>query len=67
MKMKFHKEDKMEKISSKGRAGLPQEVKFSDYPKVTHQSSDLDDTMKGIDEVNSRGVGKAKKHISHQK
>jgi hypothetical protein len=59
--------EKYSKEHSKGRAGLPQEVKFSDYPKVPHQSGDLDDTIKGIDEVNTRGVGKAKKHMSHQK
>ena len=57
----------MSKEHSKGRAGLPQEVKFSDYPKVSYQSGDLDDTMKNIDSVNSSGVGKAKKYMSHQK
>ena len=57
----------MEKIGSKGRAGLPQDVQFKDYPKCSHVSSDMDDTITGIDQVKDKSVGKAKKHQSHQK
>lgn len=58
----------MEKFSGKsGRAGLPQEVIMKEYPKCSYVSGDLDDTMKNIDEVKNKSVGKAKSHMSHQK
>lgn len=53
---------------SKGFANMPQEVKMKDWPKCAHYSgSEIDDTITGIDDVNSRSVGKAKKNISKQK
>ena len=50
-----------------GRAGLPEQVIQKDFPKCNHISSDLDDTMTGIDEAVDRSVSKAKKHQSNQK
>ena len=69
-KEQYFKEKKMKdfgKSHSKGRAGLPEEVKFSEYPKCSYLSGDLDDTITGIDEVKNKSVSKAKKHMSHQK
>ena len=45
---------------------LPQEIVRREYPKQTAFNSDLDDTMTGIDEAANRGVGKVRKHLSHQ-
>lgn len=50
-----------------GRTGLPEEIHKKEYPKHPKISSDMDDTMKGIDETVSRSVGTAKKHMSNQK
>jgi hypothetical protein len=52
---------------SKEHANMPQEVKIKDWPKPSHVGGELNDTITGIDEVNTRGVGKAKKHQSNQK
>jgi hypothetical protein len=49
-----------------GRAGLPEQPIFKDYPKCKHVSGDLDDTISRIDEEKNQGVGKATKHKSNQ-
>lgn len=45
---------------------LPQEAVRKEYAKQTAYNSDLDDTLTGIDEAASRGVGKVRKNLSHQ-
>ncbi len=57
----------MKDLGSKGRAGLPQDVKFTDVKRQPHVGSEIDDTMTGIDETISKSVGKAKSHKSNQK
>lgn len=47
-------------------ANLPQEPNHTQYPKQSSYNSDLDDTMEGIDEAASRGVGKIRKNLSKQ-
>jgi hypothetical protein len=46
---------------------LPQEAHRSEFPKRSSVNSEYDDSITGIDEVISRGIGKVKKHPSHQK
>jgi hypothetical protein len=53
--------------SKTGFANMPQEVHISEYPKQDAVSSEVDDTMSGIDEVVQHGKGKIKKHPSYQK
>lgn len=48
-------------------SNLPQEVHHVEYPKDSQYSTDLDDTMTGIDEVKMHGQGKVKKFVSNQK
>ena len=52
---------------SKGRAGLPEDVKIIDYPKCSYVNEEMEDTITGIDEVKNKSVSKVKKHTSHQK
>lgn len=49
-----------------GRAGLPESVIVKDYPKCSYETSDLDDTITGIDESKNKSVSKAKSHKSKQ-
>ena len=48
-------------------ANMPQEVSIKQYPKQDAISSEVDDTIEGIDEVVEHGKGKVKKHPSYQK
>ena len=52
---------------NKGFAGMPQDVKMKEYPKCSYYNGNMDDTMTGIDEINTKSIGKVKKHISNQK
>jgi len=55
-------------IGKTSRAGLPEEVITSEYPKCAYYGDDSqDDTMRGIDEVQHKMVGTARKHVSNQK
>lgn len=57
-----------ESVGKGARAGLPGEVKMTDYPKGSHYpDSDLDDTISGIDKINSATSSRASKHKSNQK
>lgn len=57
-----------EHIGRGDHAGMPQEVKMEKYPKSkTYPGGSMDDTMTGIDEVNSRAETKASKYRSNQK
>lgn len=48
-------------------ANMPQEVSMKAYPKgATYGTSDLDDTMTGIDRSNSGSVSKARSRVSNQ-
>jgi hypothetical protein len=49
-----------------GRSGLPENVIIKDYPKCSHETSDLDDTITKIDETRSKSVSKVKGHKSKQ-
>ena len=49
-------------------SNMPKGVQEGTYPKASHYpTSDLDDTMDGIDDVCSRTVSRASKHKSNQK
>jgi len=52
---------------NKGFAGLPQDVKMTEYPKCSYVSGELDDSITGIDRAKDHSVSKAKKHLSNQK
>lgn len=56
-------------IKEKGQfANMPQDVKIKQWPKHPGSStSDLNDTITGIDSCISKGVSKKKSHISNQK
>ncbi|MCE5319442.1 MAG: hypothetical protein LLG04_19010 [Parachlamydia sp.] len=57
-----------EHIGRSDRAGMPNEVKMTDYPPCrNYKGNVMDDTLGGIDEVNSRTEGKSSKYISNQK
>lgn len=61
---------KTQKEFGKGKnefANLPQDVVHTTYPKGEHISSDIDDTMTGIDSTISKTISKSKKHPSYQK
>lgn len=57
-----------ESVGKGSRAGLPEDVQFRDYPKDRYYpDSDLDDTMTGIDKINSATSSRASKYKSNQK
>lgn len=45
----------------------PTEVKMADYPKVDYLSSDIDDTMYGMDEQMNNAVRSARKFAAKKK
>lgn len=45
----------------------PKEVVRKDYPKCSYINSEIDDTMKGIDETKNSTVAKIKRNASYQK
>lgn len=47
--------------------GLPTEVSIKPYPKLSSIESTRDDTMRGIDAIDSASKGKIRKHSSTQK
>lgn len=60
----------MEKYLSKktGFANLPQEVEMKEFPNVKMSPDDeLDDTIRGIDEVETHSEKQRKKYLSNQK
>lgn len=57
-----------EGIGKGAHANMPQEVMMKNYPPcATYGSSEYDDTMSNIDDVNHKSVGKARKNMSFQK
>lgn len=50
----------------KSFANLPQDVTMKEFSKISHENSELDDTIEGIDETIDKSVGKSKKHLSNQ-
>lgn len=58
-----------EAVKGKGsHANMPTEVKITSVPKWSHISNQgMDDTMTGIDSINSKTISKAKSHKSNQK
>ena len=55
-------------VGKSEHANMPKGEQQSTYPKASHYlTSDLDDTMDGIDEVCSKTVSRAAKHKSNQK
>ena len=59
-----------EAVKGKGNhANMPQEVKITTVPKCAYISNqgEMDDTMTGIDSVNSKTISKSAKHKSNQK
>lgn len=51
-----------EMISSSGRAGLPSEVKMTDYPKTTYGLGGYNDSREGIDSLAKNNNSQAKKN-----
>lgn len=48
-------------------AGMPTEVKMSQYPKpIEYGPTDLDDTMSEIDGANQRAHTKSRRYVSDQ-
>jgi hypothetical protein len=57
-----------ESVGKGAHANMPQETKIQNYPKgSSYPGGDMDDTMTGIDKVNSATVSRASKHKSNQK
>ena len=49
-------------------ANMPKDVKMSQYPKVRlTENENIDDSMRDIDDVDSRAEGKRRKYLSNQK
>jgi len=48
-------------------ANMPQGVRMTAYPKQTHINTEMDDSIKGIDETIEHGISDVRKHISNQK
>jgi hypothetical protein len=59
----------MEKMKgNKGFANMPENVVMKEWPKAkNYRETEVDDTIKGIDEVVGHSEGQIKKHISKQK
>ena len=59
----------MEKVKGKGNfANMPTEHKQTQYPKYPHgNDKEIDDTMTGVDKVNSTSASKRNKNVSNQK
>ncbi len=57
-----------EHIGRGDHAGMPRDVEMVDYPPSrNYPGGTIDDTMTGIDDVNSMSESKSKKYISNQK
>lgn len=55
-------------IGKGSHANMPPDVQIRDYPKgSSYPGGDIDDTITGIDRVNSMTEKKASKHKSYQK
>ena len=48
-------------------ANMPRDEIFHEYPKEKYGYSSYDDTIHGIDEVETESVDKVERHPSHQK
>jgi hypothetical protein len=48
-------------------ANMPQDVHMTAYPKSPHINTEMDDTIKGIDDTASGSIAKVRKNLSHQK
>ncbi len=63
----------MDKVSGKRMgqgefANMPKDVKMTAYPPYPRPNEKgLDDTITGVDDVNSRASSKRKKNVSNQK
>jgi len=62
---KILKEEKMENFAKNNHE--PKEVVRKDYPKCNYINSEIDDTMKAIDETKNSSVSKIKRNSSYQK
>jgi hypothetical protein len=57
---------KNEMPQGKGRAGLPEQPSFKDYPKCDYVHNELDDTITRVDREKEQMVRTTKKKISNQ-
>lgn len=66
--MKGFVEGKDAAVGRKDFAGMPSEKVMKEYPKYNPGvDKEIDDTIVGVDEVNSRSAKQRKKYLSDQK